>query len=220
MQLLFPGETYVFTLSITKADGTNPSVTSSPQIQVVNARTGVGVFGSAQAMTLVTGTQKVYTYGWAIDNAQSAPDDYFAIVSYTADTIAVTGRYLEKIRVGSSYFTGKVALDLTVAKDATVAKNSTVAKATDLAAVNPDNSSVVLAIKAKTDNLPADPASTGLLTSVMAFLTDVRDALLGSQVVNKDVVPATLSLKRVADNSELASYTLTEDSHSTVKTKQ
>jgi hypothetical protein len=214
---VYQSDNHVFILSIIKSDGTAPSVTSSPTITIINARTAASVI-SAQSMTLVSGTQAIYTYLWTVAPA-ATNDDYFSIVSYAADGITITNRFLERVRVGDTRISGLLALDATVAKDSTVAKDTTVAKAADLAAINPNSSTAVLAIKAKTDLLPADPASQATITSLSKMSTDIRDSMVGKILIDRTVTPATMTIYHLDNATPLATFTLTEDSNQTLRTR-
>jgi hypothetical protein len=214
---IYPGDSYTFLLSLTHTDGTTPAVGTVPTIQIVNASTSASVLGTPGTMTLVAGSVLVYKYTWVISSAQTK-GDYFAVVSYVADSIVITGRYLDRIRVGDTFVTGAVALASTTALDATVAKDSTVAHLSDLAAISPDTSTAVLAIKAKTDNLPVDPTSTTLITTLLGLITDIRDCNLGAIVIDRTVNPRIMSIKRVVDSSTLATFQLSETSSSTNRT--
>jgi len=161
------------------------------------------------------GTTLVYSYLW--NTAAAANGDYLAVVSYAADGNTFNGQFVERIRLGDSRITGAVALDATVAHDATVAKDATVAHLTDLATISPNTSTVVLAIKAKTDLLPANPASGDALTLITSLLTDVHDAQLGTWSVDKTQNPKVLTFKRL-DGTTLASFQVTEDSNSAART--
>jgi hypothetical protein len=213
---VYPGDSYNFILSLTHMDGTTPSVGTIPTIQIVNATTRASVLGTPATMTLVAGSVLVYTYTWVTSSAQ-AYGDYFAVVSYVADTVVVTGRYLDRVRLGDTYVTGQVALNSTVAKDITVAKDSTVAHLTDLATINPNNSSVVLSIQAKTNNLPVDPVSTSLITVLQGLITDIHDCNLGAIVIDRTQNPRVMTIRRVADGSTLATFQLSETSTTTTK---
>jgi hypothetical protein len=211
----YPGDIYRVIVSIIKADGTNPNVTSAPVVTIINlADSSVVVNG--QAMTLLASTQKIYTYAWNTNGLSDG--EYLAFVSYASDGITVNGRFQEKIHLGDSRILGTAALDSTVAKDATVAKDVTVAKSTDIQSVNPNNSTAVLAIKAKTDALPTNVASQDTLATVLALLTDVNDCISGSWIVDKTANPKTLTFRR-GDNSVIHTYTITEDNNQASRTK-
>ena len=76
----------------------------------------------------------------------------------------------------------------------------------------------MLAIKARTDTLPANPASQDSLTTLLSLLTDVHDAQLGTWSVDKTQNPKILTFKRL-DGTTLASFQVTEDSSSAARTK-
>lgn len=220
--MIYPGDVFTFVYSVTRADGTIPNVTVPPSIQIINAHTGLGMLTSAQNMTLASGTRQVYTYPWTIPST-AVNGDYFAIASCASDGITVQNssdvigvmvsfKFMQgQLRLGDTYITGPVALNGTVALNATVAKDATVAKASDLVGISPDNSTTVLAIKAKTDNLPSDPASVTIQSQIIALLNDVHDCNLGPLVIDRTTTPRTMTIKRLADNSVLAVFNLTDD---------
>lgn len=195
--------------------GTSPNVTTSPILQVIRLSDFTAILGSPATMTALDASNQLWKYVWNVSTAQ--PGEYISIISYAADGNTFNSIPVEKVRVGDTFVTGTVALDSTVAKDATVAKDSTVAKATDVAAVSPDASSTVLAIKAKTDNLPSDPAGMTLLGTTIQDVIDLHDAALGNQTVDKTQNPAVLTLQR-SDNSVLAQFSLTDNPSATAKT--
>jgi len=213
--MIYSGDTYNFLLSLNHTDGTVPSVSVAPLITIVQMGSNLPV-ASAQAMTLVPGTTLVYAYAWS--TAGVADGDYLAVVSYAADGATINNRFLERVRIGDSRITGLVALDQTVARDATVAKDATVAHQTDLAALNPANSATVLAIKAKTDSLPINPASQDTLVTLLGLLTDTHDASLGTWTIDKTQNPKVMNFLRL-DGSVLASFQVTEDSNSAARTR-
>lgn len=196
--------------------GTTPNVTTPPVLQIIRLSDFTAILGSPAAMTALDGTNQVYAYTWGIGAAASG--EYLAIISYAADGNIFSGKALEKIRIGDTRIIGTVALDSTVAKDATVSKDATVAKSTDLAAINPNTSAVVLAIKTKTDNLPVDPAGMTLLGDTVINVGDIHDAVLGNENVDKTQNPPIYTKKRL-NNSVLAQYTLGDDNTQTSKTK-
>lgn len=211
--MLYPGDTVNILLPILRADGVDPTVTSIPSITIIHVPTNTAVV-TAQTMTLISGTQKVYKYSWSISGT-AVIGEYLAIATWVADGVTYTGRYIKDFRVGDSRVTGVVALDSTVAKDGTVAKDATVAKASQLTALNPDNSSVVLAIKAKTDNLPASPASESTLTAVQSQVTEIHDAEFGEVVLDKTVSPQVVTVRKVSDNSVLKQFEMTDGNSET-----
>ena len=212
--MIYPGDTHQIVFSLSHANGTTPSVTTAPLVTVINLTTGAAVV-TAAAMTLVAGTCLVYSYAW--NTAGMLNGDYLAVVSYAADGITVNGQYLDQIRLGDTNIPGPVALNATVALDATVAKDATVAHLTDLATINPNTSSVILAIQAKTANLPAIPAAQSDVTALVQFLTDIHDTVLGTWIVDKTQNPKVLSFLRL-DGSNLATFTVTEDDNSAART--
>lgn len=214
--MLYQNDSYTFTLQITHANGTNPSVTTPPVIQIIQLQGFVAMLGSPAAMVNLDSSKQLWAYTWNIGNAPSG--QYQAIVSYAADSNTFSGFPIEKITVGDTRILGTLALDATVSKDATVAKDSTVAKSSDLSTINPNNSSIILAIKSKTDNLPADPAGMTLLGATVLNVADVHDAVLGNQTVDKTQNPAVFTLKRL-DNSVLSQYQLADDASQTSRTK-
>ena len=191
MAIYYPGDTKTLVLSIIKADGTAPNVTVAPTVAVVQLSSGSTVL-AATSMTLIAGTQAVYIYRWATTGMSNG--DYASIVSYAADGITVNGRLLEVFHIGDTMISGAVALDATVAKDSTVAKDATVAHQGDLAAMSPDNSPIVLSIKLKTDNLPADPVSAATLESTIDNVQDLHDYQLGTWTIDKTQVPNILTI--------------------------
>lgn len=211
--MIFAGDTQNLVLSITKADGTSPAVTVAPLVSVVRLSDGA-IIVNAQAMVLLTSSEAVYSYPWNTTSAQDG--DYVALVSYASDGITVSGRFLQSLRLGSSRVTGVVALDATVAKDATVSKDATVAHFTDLATISPDSSVIVQAIKAKTDNLPFDPASLTVLSPAVQNIQDLHDYQMGSWTIDKTVNPQTLTILS-PDGAAVAKFQLTDSSTSTIR---
>lgn len=212
--MTYPGDLKNLVLSITNSAGTAPSVTVAPVISVIRLSDLTTVV-NAQAMTMMAGTQAVYFYAWNTFNAQNG--DYVAIVSYAADGITISGRLLQVVTIGDSRITGTVALDATVAKDSTVAKDATVAHFTDLATVSPDNSITVAAIKAKTDNLPVDPASLTVLNAIAANVQDLHDSNGGTWTIDKTQNPQVLTILRPS-GAVLARFQLTDSSTATNRT--
>lgn len=195
--------------------GTTPNVTTAPVLQIIRLLDFIPILSLPVAMASLDSSNQLWKYTWNVGAAQSG--EYAAIVSYASDGNTFNGRFIEKIQVGDSRILGIVALDATVAKDATVSKDSTVAHSSDLAAISPDNSPTILAIKSHTDNLPTDPASMTLLQTVIQDVDDIHDATLGNQIVDKTQNPAIFTLKR-QDNSILASFQLTDDSTQSSRT--
>lgn len=214
--MIHQNDSYSFTLSLTGATGAAPTVTTPPVIQIIRLSDLSAVLGSPGSMTALDGSKQLWVYTWDINNANIG--EYAAIVSYAANGNTFSGAFLEKIRVGDTRVIGTLALDATVAKDATTAKDSTVAKSSDLSAINPNNSVVILAIKSKTDNLPADPTGMTLLSTTLGEVDDLHDAILGSQFVDKTQNPAVLTINRL-DNSVLAQYQLSDNPTETSKVK-
>jgi hypothetical protein len=209
--MIFAGDTQHLVLSITKADGTSPTVTVVPLVSVVRLSDS-SIIVNAQTMTLLAGSEAVYAYPWNTTGAQDG--DYVALVSYASDGITISGRFLQSLRLGDSRVTGVVALDSTVAKDATVAKDSSVAHFTDLATIAPDNSILVQAIKIKTDNLPFDPASLSILSPAVQNIQDLHDYQMGSWTIDKTVNPQTLTILSPA-GTLVAKFQLTDSSTAT-----
>jgi hypothetical protein len=204
--MTYPGDIKNLVLSITLASGASPNVTVTPVVSIIRLSDLSTVVTAAQ-MILVAGTQAIYLYGW---NTTAAEDgDYLAIVSYASDGITVNSRLLEVFQLGDSRITGLLALDATVAKDVTVAKDGTVAHLADLTGLSPDNSVTVLAIKAKTDNLPSDPASLTVLNQIGANVQDLRDYEFGTWTIDKTKNPQVLTLLRT-NQSTLTTFTLTD----------
>jgi len=197
--------------------GTAPNVTTPPVIQIVRLSDFTAMLISPASMTALDASNQLWVYTWAIGLATSG--EYAAIVSYATDGNIFSGKFIEKVKVGDTYVIGTVALDSTVAKDATSAKDATVAHQVDLAAINPDTSVTVLAIKAKTDNLPADPAGMTLLASYLTDVVDIHDAVLGNQSVDKTQSPPLYTMSRVGGGI-LAQYQLTDSVSTTSRTKQ
>jgi hypothetical protein len=211
--MIYPGDTSNVVLSITRSDGTAPVTTVSPVVSIVRLVDGVVVVNS-QAMTLLAGTQAVWVYPW--NTAGALNGNYVTIVSYASDGLTISGRLLSTLTLGDSRITGAVALDSTVAKDATVAKDSTVAHFTDLASVLPDTSPAVLAIKAKTDNLPAAPADAAVLSTVAANVQDLHDFNSGTWTIDKTQNPQVLTILRPS-GAVFLKLQLTDSSSATVR---
>jgi hypothetical protein len=210
----YPGDTYTFVLSITTATGVAPTITSSPVISVANVSGSVVV--SSQSMAVVSGTSnQIWLYNWNTTGAPSG--DYIGIVSYAHDGNTYNSQLLTRIQIGDTYVTGVVALDATVAKEASVALDATVAHASDLSTIDPDNSTVVLAIKAKTDNLPSDPAATTDVTSVGSMVTDIHNVSLGTWSIDKTQNPPVMTLYTLS-NAVLAQFTLTDTGTTAART--
>lgn len=190
--------------------GTTPNITSPPIIQIVQLQGFVPMLGIPANMVALDSSNQVWVYTWSIGAVPAG--GYIAIVSYAADGNTFSGILLEKIVVGDKYILGTVALDATVAKASTVALDATVAHATDLVAINPNTSSVVLAIKAKTDNLPPDPSGMTLLQTTIQNISDVHDAALGPQTVDKTQNPAVYTIKGVANNVVAQFHLIDDDS--------
>jgi len=214
--MLYPGDLKVLILSITNAGGTDPVVSVAPTVAVIQLSTMTTVLTSA-AMTLIAGTQAVYTYSWS--TAGMSVGDYAAIVSYAADTITINGRLLEVFHLGDTNITGPVALAAVTALNATVAKDATVAHLSDLASVSPDTSATVLAIKAKTDTLPASPADQATLTAVAAEIQDLHDYQFGTWTIDKTQNPQILTILTPAQ-TVLGRFSLTDSTSTTQRLPQ
>jgi len=96
--MFYPGDTVILVLPINKTDGTDPNVTTSPTVSILNAHTNAVVQINGQAavpMSLVSGTFRVYTYPWFTGGV--ADGTYLAIVNYASDGITVQGRLLDTI---------------------------------------------------------------------------------------------------------------------------
>ena len=213
--MYYPGDTYTFTIFITTPTGAAPTVTTAPTIQIINAGTGATMLGSAGTMTLIAGTTAVYTYVWNIPTG--AKGKYVAVASYVANGNTFSSFPFESVSIGDSYISGSVALNATVAKDGTVAKDSTVAHLTDLATISPNTSTVVLAIKAKTDLLPSIPAAQSDVQAVQADTDFIKGMVAADMSVNRNVIPRTLTY--TYNGVVLATYTLTDDSNSSGRTQ-
>lgn len=214
--MLYPGDVKNLVLSITNSAGTDPSVSVAPTVSVIQLATGTSVL-TGQAMTKITGTQAIYTFPWATTGL--AKGDYVAIVSYAADSVTINARLLEFFRLGDTNITGVVALDATTAKDATVARDATVAHQTDLTLLSPDNSQTVLAIKAKTDALPIDPASMTALAALIGNAQELHDYQFGTWTIDKTQSPQILTILSPAQEA-LASFTLTDSPTATQRAPQ
>lgn len=212
--MIYPGDIKNLILSITRSDGTVPVTTVNPVISVIRLVDQVTVV-SSQPMTLIAGTQAVWFYAWNTANAQTG--DYVAIVSYASDSLTISGRFVEAIRLGDTRITGTVALDSTVAKDATVAKDSTVAHLADLATISPDNSETVQAIAAKTANLPVDPASLTALSTAIQNVQDLHDYNNGTWTIDKTQNPQVLTILRPS-GGVLVKFQLTDSGSATART--
>ncbi len=214
--MIYPGDTYPIILSITAPYGATPTVTVSPLITIINLSTTSPVI-SSQAMTLLSGTNLLYYYNFNTTSLSTGM--YIAVASFAYNGNTYNNFFIESIKLGDTNITGPVALNSTVAKDATVAKDLTVAHLTDLATINPNTSSVVLAIQTKVNTLPTSPADNSLLTTVANLATDTRDAVIGSWIINKTANPNTLTYLRTDGVTTLSSYNVSEDSSSALKTK-
>jgi hypothetical protein len=205
--LIYPGDNYTILFSLSNANGSTPNVTTAPLLTVIQLSTGNPVV-SAQAMTLVTGTTLVYSYPWNTTGLQNG--DYLAVVSYAAGGNTFNGQFLEQLRLGDTNITGPVALAANVALNATVAKDATVAHLTDLATINPNTSTVVLAIQSAVNAIPNNLATQDSVNLLVSLLTDVHDGQFGTWSVDKTQSPKMLSFYRL-DGSVLATYAVTED---------
>lgn len=214
--MLYPGDIKNLVLSITNTAGTAPNVTVAPVVSVIQLSTGTTVL-TAAPMSIMAGTQVVYTYQWPTTGLSNG--DYVAIVSYAADGLTINGRLLEVFHLGDTNVTGVVALDATVSKDSTVAKDATVAHVTDLASVSPDSSVTVLAIKAKTDNLPVDPASSTVLNAVGANVQSLFNFQFGTWTIDKTQNPQVLTILSPGGLT-VATFTLTDSPTSTQRAPQ
>ena len=138
----------------------------------LGAPAGVSVSADVAAVKGDTAAIKLKT-----DNLPASP----AAVGSNMGTVSnVTGDVQGKVLGGgASAMTaaGVRALDASgnaLAVDSTVAKDATVMKAASYTA--PDNADIVL-IKAKTDNLPSDPASESLVVAAVATRSAPGDAM-------------------------------------------
>ena len=147
-------------------------------------------------------------YAW--NTAGLTNGDYLAVVSYAADGNTFNGKFLERIRLGDTNITGPVALASLVALNSTVAKDATVAHITDLQTINPNTSTVVLAIQSAVNALPNTLASQDSISLLTSLLTDVHDGQFGTWSVDKTQSPKVLTFYRL-DDSVLATYGVTED---------
>lgn len=188
--MTFPGDTHVIVLPISLASGANPNVTSVPRITVVNAITQEVVLPSTP-MTLISGSQKTYVYAW--DTSGTPEGSYLAVVSYAADNIIVNGRAVEKIVLGNSRVTGRVALDATVAKQDSVAKDATVLKFTEYQP--PHTSAIIQAIKSAVDRIPNNPATAESIASLAAVVGDLHDCSFGTWEINRNTGQFTMKRK-------------------------
>jgi hypothetical protein len=213
--MIYAGDIHQFVLSITAAAGANPTISTPPAVTVVCLRDPSIAVVTSQPMTLIEGTQKIYTYAWNTTGVEDG--DYVAFVTYAADGVTVTSRYLDRVRLGDARVTAVVAKDSTVAKDATVAKDVTVAKAAVVSAL-PALGTAVALIKQSTDALPTSPANEATLQTLLALLQDVKDAELGTWLIDKTQNPKVLTLRRL-NGDTLAQYTLSEDDSSAVRAK-
>jgi len=142
--------------------------------------------------------------------------DYLAVVSYAADGITVNGQYLDQIRLGDTNIPDRwpqryrgTQCHRRQGRD----RGSSHGSGDD----QPNTSSVILAIQAKTANLPAIPAAQSDVTALVQFLTDIHDTVLGTWIVDKTQNPKVLSFLRL-DGSNLATFTVTEDDNSAART--
>lgn len=214
--MIYPGDIKTIILSLTNPTGANPNVTVAPIVSVIQISTQSIVL-SAQTLTLVGGTQAVYYYSWSTSGLSVG--DYLSIISYAADGITVNGRFLEIFRLGDTNITGPVALNATVALNSTVAKDATVAHLTDLSAIDPNTSSIVLSIKANTDNLPADPASNTVIDGLIDTMDSVYNYTFGTWTIDKTQNPQVLTIL-APGGSSLGSFTLSDSSTATVRAPQ
>lgn len=214
--MIYTGDIKSIVLSITNAAGTAPVVTVAPTVMVIQVSSGSTVL-AAVAMTLIAGTQAVYTYSWSTAGIPNG--DYVAIVSYAADGITVNSRLLETFHIGDTNITGPVALAAIVAQNATVAKDATVAHLSDLTIISPDNSATVQAIKAKTDNLPVDPASMTVLNAIGLNVQDLFNFQFGTWTIDKTQNPQVLTILSPAQ-AVVARFTLSDSPTATQRAPQ
>jgi len=178
---------------------------------VVQLSTGTSVL-AANPMALLVGTQAVYTYSWSTTGMLVG--DYASIVSYAADGVTINGRLLEVFHLGDTNITGPVALAATTAQQDTVALDATVAHLTDLATINPNTSTVVLSIQAKTSNLPSDPVSYATLATLLSNVQGIHDYQFGTWTIDKTQNPNVLTILSPAQ-AVLASFTLSDSTTAT-----
>lgn len=201
--MIYPGDKHIFLLSLTKADGTLPTVTSTPRITVINAETDA-VEVNNQVMTVISGTQLLYRYVW--NTGAAAVGKYLAIVSYVADSVTINARLLESVQLGDSRILGIVALESTVAKEASVAKDLTVLKATDY--IPPDSSVLVQAIANKMAMVPANLPTKDDIAELSTLVTDIHDCSIGTWSVDKQLNRLSLFRK---NGTVLATFALTNN---------
>jgi len=207
--MYYPGDSYTFTLFITTSTGVTPSVTANPMIQIINAATGTSVLGTAGAMTLIPSTTCVYKYTWVISSSATA-GEYVAVASYAANGNTFSGYPFETVSIGDSRITGIVALNNTVALNATVAKDATVAHFSDLANINPTSNPTVMAIKAKTDLIPAIPAAQSDVLSVQTVVDYIESIVAADMSIDKTTNPVVMTL--TYEGNTIAIYNIVDDS--------
>lgn len=211
--MTYPGDTYVFTLTLEHPDGTAPAVAVTPSITIVDPISGNNILSPAAAMTPVAGTQQVFAYAW--NTSGVAEGTYVALVSYSADGNVFNGKFLERIRLGDTRVRGSVALEATTAKDLTVAKDSTVMHTSDF--IPPDNSSLLQQLSIKIANLPPSMPSSADLAAIASQIQDVWDGALGNWVI--DNTQGTMTFFRASGNV-LRVFQLSKSVNQSSRTRQ
>ena len=206
----YPGDTYLFTLSLNTASGVAPTINVNPVITIVTS-TGTALISSVN-MTVIAGTQnQIWTYSW--NTAGLSNGTYLALVSYSHDSITVNSQLLERVKLGDSFVVGVVAQDSTVAKESTLIAGDGTDYLTNIIETLSANSIVLQNIQVSTDNLPLHPADNDTLTSIQTTINQLLNAQLGTWIVDKTQSPNVLTFFN-PDNSVLATFQLTDSSGS------
>ncbi len=211
--MIYPGDVHYFVLPLLKAGGGDPDVTSDPTITVIHTLDNAALTGHvSQPMTLIPGTQKVYTYRW--DTTGLNDGVYLALIDYAAEEELHQGQLLEVVQLGDSRIRGLVALEATTAKQDVVAKDATVMKKSDF--VHPNDASSIQFIKSKVGGLPANVASAEALEDVRLLAEKAKDASLGTWSINKTTNILTMYRE---NGTELARFQLVSHNDGSTRTR-
>lgn len=218
--MYYPGDRVPFLISLARADGAEPDVTSAPRITIVNTYDnqaldldGVGV--KTAAMMLIDGSDALYSFVW--DTGGILDGTYVALVGYASDGVTVNGRLFGTVQLGDSRVRGEVALAANAARRTDLPDKDAVMLKTDF--VQPADDLSIQAILAKTAALPENVASAEAVASVAALAADLHGVALGTWTINRNVVPNRLALHRL-DGTVLAEYDLTNNGQQSARTRR
>lgn len=218
--MYYPGNVVPFFVSLATASGAPPVVTTPPYISILSADTdealdlaGVGI--KSAPMALVAGSDALYKYLW---NTAGIPDGtYVVVVSYVADGLTITSRFLAATQLGDSRVTQEVAYQATAARRSDLPDKTLVMLKSDF--VPPAEDESIQAIFNKITSLPGSVADQATLEQVLAKLQDVHDAELGTWVQDRSVTPNRLTLYRV-DGTVLEAFDLVRNDNSSSRTRR